>query len=85
MKLKSDGTVITDLEGKFVIPGIIDSHLHFLKGGSNLASVQLRDASTPEEFIKRLAEFARLRNPGHGLPAVTGTEKDGKPCPKKAG
>jgi len=75
MKLKSDNSVVTDLEGKFVIPGIIDSHLHFLQGGLNLSSVQLRDASTPEEFIKRLAEFAASVKPGTW---ITGGEWDGK-------
>jgi predicted amidohydrolase YtcJ len=75
MKLKSDNSVVTDLEGKFVIPGIIDSHLHFLQGGLNLSSVQLRDASTPEEFIKRLAEFAATVKPGTW---ITGGEWDGK-------
>ena len=75
MKLKSENTVVTDLEGKFVIPGIIDSHLHFLQGGLNLSSVQLRDASTPEEFIKRLAEFAATVKPGTW---ITGGEWDGK-------
>jgi hypothetical protein len=75
MKLKSDNTGVTDLEGKFVIPGIIDSHLHFLQGGLNLSSVQLRDASTPEEFIMRLAEFAATVKPGTW---ITGGEWDGK-------
>ena len=75
MKLKSENTVVNDLEGKFVIPGIIDSHLHFLQGGLNLSSVQLRDASTPEEFINRLAEFAASVKPGTW---ITGGEWDGK-------
>jgi len=47
-----------DLEGRFVIPGFIDNHTHFLTGGAALASVDLRDAATPEEFTARIAEFA---------------------------
>jgi len=58
-----EGTVI-DLGGRFVVPGFIDSHVHLLQGGSNLASVQLRDASTPGEFIKRIKEYAALQKPG---------------------
>jgi len=75
MKLRSTGTEITDLEGKFVTPGFIDSHIHFLMGSSNLASVQLRDAATPEEFIRRLADFARTQKPGIW---ITGGDWDGK-------
>lgn len=47
-----------DLEGRFVMPGFIDNHVHFLDGGVSLASVDLRDAATPEVFSKRIADFA---------------------------
>jgi hypothetical protein len=56
--------IIVDMEGRFILPGFIDSHVHLLQGGSNLASVQLRDASTPEEFIARIREYAALQKPG---------------------
>lgn len=64
MKYKSGSGEVIDLGGSFIAPGFIDSHLHLLQGGSNLASVQLRDASTPEEFIKRIKEFAVTQKPG---------------------
>ncbi len=48
-----------DLEGRLLVPGLIDNHTHFLSGGFQLASVDLRVARTPEEFIQRLADFAR--------------------------
>ncbi len=64
MKYKSGADTVIDLGGRFVAPGFIDSHLHLLQGGSNLASVQLRDASTPEEFIKRIKEYAATLKPG---------------------
>jgi predicted amidohydrolase YtcJ len=44
--------------GAFVVPGFIDSHIHFLAGGLGLSSVQLRDASSPAVFARRIAEFA---------------------------
>lgn len=47
-----------DASGGLVVPGFIDAHVHFLIGGFNLASVQLRDAATPEEFTERIAAFA---------------------------
>jgi len=64
MKYKSGADTVIDLGGRFVAPGFIDSHLHLLQGGSNLASVQLRDASTPVVFIRRIKEYAATIKPG---------------------
>ncbi len=50
---------VIDATGRFVVPGFIDSHDHFLGGGFKLSSVQLRDADTPEEFARRIGEFAK--------------------------
>lgn len=47
-----------DAGGRLVTPGFIDAHIHFLQGGANLTSVQLRDARTREEFVRRIAAFA---------------------------
>ena len=58
-KLATASTRIIDAHGMMVVPGFIDSHVHFLDGGFGLASVQLRDARTPQEFVRRIAEYAR--------------------------
>jgi predicted amidohydrolase YtcJ len=47
-----------------VAPGFADGHLHLLDGGSQLASVQLRDAKTPAEFVRRIAAFTATLRPG---------------------
>ncbi len=52
------GAPVVDLRGAFVTPGFIDSHVHFLDGGFRLASVQLREAKTPQEFAARIKAFA---------------------------
>ena len=62
-----DGTEVIAAEGGMLVPGFIDAHVHFLSGGSSLASVQLRDAPTPEEYVFRIAAFARAAEPGEWI------------------
>ncbi len=55
---------VIDAAGGMVTPGFIDSHVHFLGGGFGLAAVQLRDAATKVEFIRRIAAFAKTQPKG---------------------
>jgi predicted amidohydrolase YtcJ len=59
-----------DLAGRMVVPGLIDAHTHFIAGGFDLAGVQLRDAAIPQEFIRRVAEFA-ASHPGEWVTGGT--------------
>jgi predicted amidohydrolase YtcJ len=59
MKTVSQATRIVDARGQMLVPGFIDAHVHFMSGGFSLTSVQLRDARTREEFVKRIADHAR--------------------------
>jgi len=63
-KLVTPSTRLIDAHGMMVVPGFIDSHVHFLEGGFGLASVQLRDAKTPAEFVRRIGEYAKTLQPG---------------------
>jgi len=47
-----------------IVPGFIDCHTHFMEGGFALASVQLREAKTKEEFINRIKSFALTQSKG---------------------
>ncbi|NND79336.1 MAG: amidohydrolase [Maribacter sp.] len=58
-KFKGKATQIIDTGKKFITPGFIDAHIHLLMGGNALLSVELRDASTKEEFVSRIATQAK--------------------------
>ncbi|MBS1807270.1 MAG: amidohydrolase [Acidobacteria bacterium] len=57
-KFSGPQTRMLDLQGRRVVPGFNDAHVHLFNGGAGLASVQLRDAKSPEEFSQRIAAFA---------------------------
>jgi predicted amidohydrolase YtcJ len=59
MRLKSGDVAALDLEGKRVLPGFDDSHVHFYAGGSALAGPQLRYSKSKQEFRDTLGEYAR--------------------------
>jgi predicted amidohydrolase YtcJ len=48
-----------DAQGKSVLPGFIDAHVHFRSGGGEISGVHLRDANTPQEFARRIGEQAK--------------------------
>src|ERR1051326_3389097 len=51
-------TRVVDARGALVLPGFNDAHVHFLSGGFQLSSVDLRDANSPQEFAERIRRFA---------------------------
>src|SRR5688500_15049937 len=57
-KLARPVTRVIDARGAMLLPGFIDSHVHFVEGGFGLTSVQLRDAKTREEFVERIKKHA---------------------------
>ncbi len=60
-------TQVIDAPGRLLVPGFIDTHVHFIDGGAALASVQLRDAASPQEFTRRIAAFAKTVEPGEWI------------------
>ncbi|MGH8222676.1 MAG: amidohydrolase [Woeseiaceae bacterium] len=62
-----EGTEVISVPGSMLVPGFIDTHVHFITGGSGLASVQLRDAATPDEFAQRIGAFAATLERGEWM------------------
>ena len=66
-RLIESGTRVIRNGKAMVVPGFMDAHTHFLTGGFQLASVDLRDASSPAEFIARLKAHAAKVPPGEWI------------------
>jgi len=54
--LASPSTTVVDLKSKLLLPGFIDNHTHFMSGGFQLQSVDLRYADTEKDFARLIAE-----------------------------
>ena len=67
------GARVIDLNGRLAVPGFIDNHTHFIDGGMELSRVQLRDGKTPQEFARRIGEYAKRVGP---VKWITGGEWD---------
>jgi predicted amidohydrolase YtcJ len=64
LKLATPGTKIIHLNGRLVLPGFNDAHVHVPLGGANLVGVHLTDTRSPAEFRQRIAEFAKTAPKG---------------------
>lgn len=59
LRLKGDATRLEDLQGRVVLPGLIDSHLHLDSVGRVLQDADLYDARSIAEILEKLAAHAR--------------------------
>jgi predicted amidohydrolase YtcJ len=59
-------TTVIDAEGRRVLPGFNDAHVHLIDGGTALDNVNLKDAATPAEFTRRIGERAKTK-PGEWI------------------
>jgi len=66
-RLAGEKTTVLSNGSALVTPGLMDDHVHFLSGGFQLSSVDLRPADSPQEFISRLRAFAAERQPGEWI------------------
>src|SRR5215472_2054008 len=60
-------TQVIDAGGKLLLPGFNDAHLHFVSGGMQLNNVQLKDATSPQEFARRIGERAKITPKGEWI------------------
>lgn len=71
-------TKVIDAGGKLLLPGFNDSHVHFIDGGLQLDSIDLRNTTGPEDFAKKVAERAKITPKGEW---ITGGDWDEEKWP----
>jgi len=84
--LRSAATKVIDAHGKLLLPGFNDAHVHFVDGGLQLDSVQLNDAASTDEFVRRIPEQAKKTPKENGLKEAIGTRRNGarRTCPLRS-
>jgi predicted amidohydrolase YtcJ len=60
-------TQVIDAGGKLLLPGFNDAHVHFVSGGRQLDSIQLNDATSAQEFARRIGERAKVTPKGEWI------------------
>ncbi len=56
LKLKGQHTRVLDLNGQFVMPGLIEGHGHFLKLGKNLINLDLLGTNSWKQIVQMVEE-----------------------------
>lgn len=66
-KLVGENTEVIDLDGKFVMPGFIESHAHFMGLGNSMMILDLSSASNWDEIIAQVAAASEKVQPGEWI------------------
>lgn len=57
-------TQVMDLDGQLAVPGLIDSHAHFLSIGQSTLQLDLMDVSSWQEIVEEVARVVEDAEPG---------------------
>ncbi len=57
LQSKYDAKEVVDAQGKFIYPGFIDAHAHFVGYGQSLFTVDLFDSKNMKEVVQRVKDF----------------------------
>ncbi|MBE3097253.1 MAG: amidohydrolase [Planctomycetes bacterium] len=65
--LRGPQTMVIDARGRVIMPGFNDAHIHLLEGGMQLDNVDLKDAPSRAEFVRRIGERAKTTPAGEWI------------------
>ncbi len=80
---KSEATLVVDLEGAYILPGLVDSHTHINELGATFDNVDLFGVETEEEVAQRVVDFIAENNIPKGEWVVARGYDEGKWADKK--
>ena len=60
-------TKVIDLEGKLVLPGLIDSHAHIFNLGEQLTHLDITGTTSYQQIIDKVAERVKTAQPGEWI------------------
>lgn len=60
-------TKVFNLKGKIVVPGFIDSHVHLISGGLQMATLDLHGVNSKDHFVNMVGEAVRYMKHGSWL------------------
>lgn len=72
------GIPVQDLGGRWVLPGFVDAHMHFLHAGVKTMRPDLRGATSRKEALARVASWLAA-HPGPGPVIAEGWDESGWP------
>lgn len=80
------GDIVQDLGGRYVVPGLVDAHVHFIPAGMTLSYVNLQRATSKEEIVAAVAAAHAKLPPGQWLMGGLWNENKwgGLPYPHKS-
>ncbi len=76
LHLAGTGTETIDLDGRLVLPGFIDTHIHFYEWALNRQGVRLDDLTCLEDLLERVRQAAVDRPPGQWIMGQGWNETD---------
>ena len=65
--LAGPGTAVDNLEGRAVIPGLTDAHIHWEGVAHSLREIDVFEVPTKQDALRRVADRARTAAPGEWL------------------
>lgn len=66
LKEKTEDTIVVNLNGKLVLPGFNDSHMHFLDNGYSFRKLDLKNARSAEDVVKMGRDYLQRQDISKG-------------------